>query len=900
MERYLTKLIMVNFVAGIFVLFFGFILNPLIYAQRPKPLPLPISASVLSKDKAVSASASASSIVPVSSVSVERGTMGELDVLGQKEVKKPGLLERIRKTILGSDYEEDENSDSGHNENLERPANINKIRPIAPPQPITPPKPTTVQLKEIQPDAPMVKESQLIGTSMGGMNLSRSNSSTRVAQSNEVYGYSDSNAEKSSLERLNSMRNAIFDQNYDDSDESYLVNSIGGNMQRSIVESPNSYDDWQYDSNNSKTNRSGRSDYTNYRENSRENYRENYHENYRENYRENLRHEQRLQNSTPFDRGNSAGYEHSNGQVQNQANLLNRPYYETTRLHQANDKEQGGVASTSSKNWNDPAVPSYQPVITSSQGGVESRQVSGGTVMTNSNNAKRLTVSPLIEVETEGDSRVIVGRESKYRIRVRNRGGATAEQVMLTIEIPNWITFRLSELSSGASELKKENKKSNSRDLIWNIGQIEPNCEELLELLLIPQERKTIDLKILYDFRKPSTTTTIVVEEATLEMELQGPDQILWGTETTFTLWIRNIGSGDAEKVKLELLETGSAMKELTFPVIKAGEEKAILVDVWAGKQQNSVDINIQATGAYDVNAKLTKKVKILRPEVTMVVETAETQFVGSPAEFIVKIKNTGSADAKNLDLTVTIPIGAKYISSTNGGILTPQNHVKWTIDSLPVNSEFTSSIICTPNREGICKIDTVLKDKEDSVAQCTSVFTAEALADLRMFVESPNGPIEVGQDTVWVINVTNRGTKMASNVGLFVYCSEGLRPISTNSDKSKIENGVVEFDLIPTISAGQTLTMKVVIKAERGGTHQIRTELLSPYNADVAAGKVEPQTKLSSEQTLNFYQRRGSIVSPARQTQTSNSTLAETPLLPQVKASETVTEPEIIDPFPK
>jgi uncharacterized repeat protein (TIGR01451 family) len=563
-------------------------------------------------------------------------------------------------------------------------------------------------------------------------------------------------------------------------------------------------------------------------------------------------------------------------------------------LYRENNRD--GIATTNPNNrpWatQQQTTPQPSPSTHSSHfaQNVPNRQPSTATT------EKQLTVSPLIEVATACDSKAVVGREMRYRIHVSNKGGATAEQVVLTVEIPNWLKFQLSEVTSGVTEIKevrKENPKLGLRNFVWTIGKIEPSQEEWIELLLVPQECRAIDLKIHHDFHKPSIVTQIVVEEAVLEMELQGADEILWGTKVVYTLVVRNTGSGDAEQVKLELMETGSELREYTFPLIKAGEEKAILVDVYAGKLQKNVDINIQASSAYDVNAKIMKKVKILRPEVTMFVDMAETQFVGSPAEFLVKVKNSGDAEAKNLDLAVTIPIGTKFISSTNNGELTPQNQVRWSIESLPVNGEFIASVVCTPHREGVCKIDTILMDKEDSVAKCTSVFTAEAISDLRMSVEPPNGPIEVGQDAVFVINVTNRGTKLASNVALFLYCSSGLKPISTLGDKNRIGNGVVEFDVIPSISAGQTVTMKVVTKAEYGGNHRIRAELISPYTADVAAGKVEPQTKLLSEQTLSFYQRKGIVSTRQANNKPETQPIPNTPTAP-------TEEPITVDPFPQ
>ncbi|MDR1478423.1 MAG: DUF11 domain-containing protein [Planctomycetaceae bacterium] len=881
MKRYLAKLISVNFVAVFFAVLFGFLGSDLlVFAQKSEPL----SIHVLSSE---SSNESSKDISP--DVLSNWGGDNFFVILGQQRAataKKPGLFERIRNTIWGEGFEEEEETDPSNMNASENSAGRagNRPRQITPAQPIVPPKPVTVSKEPQHPEAPTTRDSSNESqnrTNISGSSIltTRSNSLPRGAYSNLNDDMEASeNESKSSYERLRGLRREIFSRDGTLNDaSSYPSNPMPSDPyvapQPSRRHSPTYPDEFVQDDNYPNRGSAGG----------------------------------RLQDSTnPFARHDPWGYGDPNGQPYPNAQpqpeqYSDLPYEVTTRRLYGNGGSRQGTTATNNnsannsadKNWNRPAV---QPdPIASNHSPHVAQNLSNNTPTETrlaSTIERQLTVSPLIQVVTDGDSRAIVGRETKYRVRVSNQGGATAERVVLTIEIPDWITFNLSEFSSGRTEIKKENSKSGSRDFVWNIGQIEPNKEELLELLLKPQERRMIDLKIQYDFYRPPITPKIVVEEAVLDMELQGPDEILWGTKVAYKLVVRNTGSGDAEKVKLELMETGSELKEFTFPLIEAGKEKSIMVDVYAGKLQRAVDINIRASSAYEVNAKVEKKVKILRPEVTMSVETREMQFVGTPAEFTVKIKNSGDAEAKNLELTVTIPIGAKYISSTNGGELTPQNQVRWSIDSLPINGDFVASIVCTPHREGVCKIDTILKDKEDSVAQCTTVITAEAIADLRMTVEPPNGPIEVGQEAVFVINVTNRGTKLAGNVALFVFCSSGLKPISTLGDKNRIGNGVVEFDVIPAISAGQTVVMKVITKAEQGGNHRIRAELMSPYTADVAAGKVEPLTKLLSEQTLSFYQGRG-VVS-TRQTQNTPD------LQPAPPEPINTPEPPITDPFPQ
>ncbi|MDR1141619.1 MAG: DUF11 domain-containing protein [Planctomycetaceae bacterium] len=477
---------------------------------------------------------------------------------------------------------------------------------------------------------------------------------------------------------------------------------------------------------------------------------------------------------------------------------------------------------------------------------------------------KKLLVSPRLEVETEGDPRAIVGQEALYRIRIINRGGSPAEQVVLKVEIPNWLEIAQPEISAGTTSVIPRDGNKELRDFVWKVSRVEAQAEELLVLHLIPQQRKSVDLRINFDFYKPATVTKIIVQEPILEMELQGPDEVLWGTNVGYKLLVRNSGNGDAENVKLELLQTGSDMKSCELPVLKAGEEQQIDVEVWTGKQEH-IDINIQATGQYDIAAKVNKRVNVLRPNIVMAVDSPTVQFVGSPAEFQVKVQNIGNAAARDIVLSATIPLGAKFVSSTAGGELTPENQIVWKIDSILVGDVFSASVVCEPKREGTCKLETSIGDKSGELASCTGSFEAEAIVELKLEVENPQGPVETGQEAVYTLNVFNRGTKAAESVEIKAAFGDGLEPYGVEGGNANMVDGQVFFDKIPTITSGQSIILKIKAKAEKPGNHRIRTEVMC------TAANVH----LVNENTTYFYQKQkgksttvvssDSTVSPAK-----------------------------------
>jgi hypothetical protein len=129
----------------------------------------------------------------------------------------------------------------------------------------------------------------------------------------------------------------------------------------------------------------------------------------------------------------------------------------------------------------------------------------------------------------------------------------------------------------------------------------------------------------------------------------------------------------------------------------------------------------------------------------------------------------------------------------------------------------------------------------EHSAATTTQV---EALADLKLEVIDPRGPVPVGQETTYDVKVRNRGTKSAEEVEVLVFFSTGVEPLTAEGGRHFIGKGQVEFAPIGVIPAGGEVTLKVKARAEMGGNHVFRAEVHCKTLG----------TSLMAEETTRFY----------------------------------------------
>jgi len=475
-----------------------------------------------------------------------------------------------------------------------------------------------------------------------------------------------------------------------------------------------------------------------------------------------------------------------------------------------------------------------------------------------------VSASPRLEFEIEKPPSANVGQEITYRIRATNVGNIPVERVVLNVEIPPWIDIRHTDADNGNWVLLPRADGSGVADLEWRVNRINQGETNLLALWLVPQMHRAIELPMQYRFHQPPIVTIVEVQEPRLEMELIGPDEVRWNDFVTYTLIVRNVGNGSAEGLRFELLQTSSEAQTSTMeePLLP-GEGQEIPILVRAGREQEVIDIAVLAAGAHDLRSEVRRRVRVLRPALEMSVQTSPLHFVDDPAELFIRVVNNGSADAENITIRAELPLGTQHVTSSEGGLFVQQhqqNVVEWRGRSIARGEMLTLSLVCIPRRAGECRVSVEASEPNGSVLVTGhGTFMAEAIVELDLVVHRPSGPIELGQEVTYTIEVTNIGTKAAEDVEISMMFGEQLEPIAVSGREAHYTtDGQVLFERIPAILPKQTITLRVSVEAKRVGTTQIRAEVA---RADVSGTTIRLEQGLSA----HIFSRRAVAEQPTQ-----------------------------------
>jgi uncharacterized repeat protein (TIGR01451 family) len=456
---------------------------------------------------------------------------------------------------------------------------------------------------------------------------------------------------------------------------------------------------------------------------------------------------------------------------------------------------------------------------------------------------------PLLTVETEGPRAIVLGKEASYRVRVMNQSSTEAQRVVVSITVPAWaqVTKTLARVGS----VTAEGDKRGEAPITWDLERVPPRSQHELTISLQPTENRPLDLVVDWVFRAPSMQTSIDVQQPQLALAVDGPSELRYGTTGVFKIKVSNPGNGPADGVTLTMSAPGGTSQPQAVGTLAAGESRTLEIEL-AAQQAGMMPIQVVAQGDGSLRAEAQHEVRVRRAQLAVKVTAPAMLYAGATAQYEIRVANTGDAPAEGVTLEVELPPGIKNALGVDKKAI-DSNVSRWRLGDLPPGSDRVYKMQGELTSGGENRLAARIASSDQNTASDTALTQVEAIADLKLIVNDPQGPLPVGRDVTYEILVLNRGSKEASNIDLVAQFSEGIEPAAAEGHRGQIVPGQVIFEPIRVLPAGGQVTVQVKAKALKAGNLRFRAELSCN----------ELETKLVSELTTRFYAAAGEGSAP-------------------------------------
>lgn len=453
---------------------------------------------------------------------------------------------------------------------------------------------------------------------------------------------------------------------------------------------------------------------------------------------------------------------------------------------------------------------------------------------------------PVIASRIEGPPQIMVGREATFRVTLENASQDAARNITAEVQIPEWAEVVDAISSSGIVE---QSKAEDADSLKWRIQDLGGRSRQELVLKLVPHAGKPLHLSVKWSQAPASAQAMVEVQEPKLEMNFGGPQEVRFNKPQRYELVLRNPGSGPAENVVIRLIPPGGDEQTASthkVGTVGPGATKRIELELTA-REAGSLVMKALATATGGLEAEAQRDVLCRKPELKVDWRGPKEKYAGTEAPYYFRIRNEGTVDAEEVTVSVTLPTGAKLTSASDGYQLDAETGtVSWQLPTVATDEAKFLQIRCQMDRAGTNRFELQARTSGGESLDTKELETnVIAVADLKLTVTDPKGPVPVGETAVYEIRIRNRGTTNAQNVGVVGLFSEGIDPTAVEGAQFTVRDGRVSIHPINSLPAGQELVLKIRAVASQAGTHVFR--------AEVSCQDLE--IKLAAEETTRFYE---------------------------------------------
>lgn len=416
------------------------------------------------------------------------------------------------------------------------------------------------------------------------------------------------------------------------------------------------------------------------------------------------------------------------------------------------------------------------------------------------------------------------GQDFGFSYHVTNLTSNELQNVLVMLDSSNNLDVSMSEPEGNTS----------GDGMTWALGDMGPNETKVIRLTGSASEVGLASDCITVSYNNFLCATTNVVEPA-LALTKTATAEALACDQIVIRYLVENTGSGPASNVVIkDTLPEGLAMpngsRSVNIPVgnLSAGESKAYEVVAEASRTgEFSSGAVATADAGLEAEADATNTV-VTQPELAVAVDCTELQFLRRNFTYNYTIENNGDGVANAATASATIPQGTTVARMSDGGRVVG-NSVVWDFGSMEAGSSRDFSMTLSASSIGSYTSSvTANADCADSVSDSCTTEIQGIPASLLEVVDITD-PVEVGQQTTYIITVTNQGTAADTNIRIVTTLPAEQSFVSATGQTNATANGkTVTFAPSGSLAPGEAFTWRVTVRAESAADSRFRVQMTS------------------------------------------------------------------------
>lgn len=323
------------------------------------------------------------------------------------------------------------------------------------------------------------------------------------------------------------------------------------------------------------------------------------------------------------------------------------------------------------------------------------------------------------------------------------------------------------------------------------------------------------------------------VVEPSIELAKTATPRVLLCEPITLTYRVSNTGTGPAENVTItDTLPRGlqvNGRNNVNIPVgtLMAGESRDATVTAEAVSTGTFGSRASASSNDLTANSGEPETV-VVQPVLEITCESEEFEYLGRNASYTFTIRNTGDGPANNAQLAANFPAGTRFVRATGGGTATA-GRATWSMGTLAAGAERSVELVLTSD------VLANLRVNAQATAFCADAVSTTCETEIRgipallLEVVDVNDPVEIGEQTTYVIRVTNQGSAPGRNIRIVCERPEQQEFISAGGATSASTAGrTISFAPVASLAPKAVAEWTVTVRAAGEGDVRFGVEMTS------------------------------------------------------------------------
>lgn len=485
----------------------------------------------------------------------------------------------------------------------------------------------------------------------------------------------------------------------------------------------------------------------------------------------------------------------------------------------------------------------------------------GKQLVVASGSTMKTWTSPQVAVRKIGPAVAGVRTTLSYQIEVSNPGDLPAEDVVLSDELPEGLTYVEANPPPDATGPR----------LQWRLGQLGPGESRVVEMTARATQAGPLNNcaeVIAAGGLKASDCAATTVVPPSVDVKLSGPSEATVGSQVTFEILITNTSQTPATGLLIrDRFDPGLEHEAAQREEAQKREIERDLADLTPGQwqrihvtfratQAGRLCHTVEVTGADGVRASaeacvtaVAETTGALRPKLPGPPSVALKKSIGGGQDtpggadaglpsrvegetvrFTIEVTNTGNQTLTNLTLVDQCDASLTQVAATEGSRL-ENNDLVWTIDALPAGATNTFEVQCRCLRAvaRACNRAAVTSQEGARAEDQACLEIRPPPGGLRMTVADLRDPVRLGKGLTYEIRVSNQGQGPHEEVSVVATVPAGMVPdrIGTSGPgMPAFEGQTIRFAPVAEIRPGETLTYRVRVSTPQAGQFTFHAEL--------------------------------------------------------------------------